>query len=88
MDFDDRWPDFSATALAHGVRSTLSLPMIVGDQSVGALNLYAVEEDAFSESDVRASQRFAGSHRPAGRTGRRCQFLADARPLRADHSVA
>src|SRR3954453_14857351 len=37
---DDRWPEFAAAATAHGVRSTLSLPMLAGASAVGALNFY------------------------------------------------
>src|SRR3954470_5987486 len=28
LDQDERWPEFAATALAHGVRSMLSMPML------------------------------------------------------------
>lgn len=43
-----RWPEFSATALRHGIQSTMSLPVIVGESSVGALNFYARRPDAFA----------------------------------------
>ncbi len=38
---EDRWPEFSDAARKHGIQSTLSLPMVVDGESVGALNLYA-----------------------------------------------
>jgi GAF domain-containing protein len=56
---DDRWPEFSRAALAHGVRSTLSLPLLVGEGSVGALNFYSTQEDGFSDEDQRNSETFA-----------------------------
>jgi GAF domain-containing protein len=46
---DDRWPEFCTRAAAAGVRSTLSLPLVVGDASLGALNLYSREANGFSE---------------------------------------
>lgn len=59
LDSDDRWPEFAAAATAHGVRSTLSLPLLAGVRSVGALNLYAGAADAFGEGAVRTGQLFA-----------------------------
>jgi GAF domain-containing protein len=46
---EDRWPEFCARAAAAGVRSTLSLPLVVGDASLGALNLYSRVANGFSE---------------------------------------
>src|SRR5689334_22216774 len=36
-----RWPAFAAQAAEHGVQSSLSLPLAVGGETVGALNLYS-----------------------------------------------
>lgn len=47
----NRFPAFAQASLQHGVNSTLSLPMIAGDQGVGAFNLYAREERAFTDGD-------------------------------------
>src|SRR5665213_2389471 len=38
---DDRWPEFARLAAAHGIRSTLSVPLTARSQNLGALNLYA-----------------------------------------------
>ena len=46
------WPAFRQAAAAHGIGSTLSLPMVVDKNVVGAMNLYAHEERAF---DARAA---------------------------------
>ena len=59
LDDDERWPEFAAAALDHGVRSTLSLPMLVGDSAVGALNLYAGVERAFGEPEAQTGGMFA-----------------------------
>ena len=56
---DDRWPEFAAVAMAHGVHSTLSLPMLAGERSVGAMNLYAAGDRAFSDVDAAVGQLFA-----------------------------
>jgi GAF domain-containing protein len=56
----DRWTEFARCAAAHGVRSTLSLPLIAGSSTIGALNLYAEVEQAFGPADTEAAQRFAG----------------------------
>jgi GAF domain-containing protein len=44
---ETRWPAFASFAVAHGVASSLSLPLRVGDRTIGALNLYAHEPAAF-----------------------------------------
>jgi GAF domain-containing protein len=56
---DVRWPEFSRRAFDHGVRSSLSLPLLVGDDSVGALNFYSRQEDAFTDEDQQNGQTFA-----------------------------
>jgi GAF domain-containing protein len=46
---ETRWPEFCARAAAGGIRSTLSSPLVVGDASFGALNLYSRAPYGFSE---------------------------------------
>jgi GAF domain-containing protein len=46
---ETRWPEFCARAAAGGIRSTLSLPLVVGATSLGALNLYSRAPNGFSE---------------------------------------
>ena len=46
---DPRWPKFAARALEHGVVGMLSFQLYARDVSIGALNLYAAEPDAFDE---------------------------------------
>ena len=50
-DASATYPEFAQLAKEHGVQSTLSLPMVAGGQSVGALNLYARTANGFSEED-------------------------------------
>jgi GAF domain-containing protein len=57
---DERWPEFSEAARQHGIRSTISLPMVVGERAVGALNLYSREVARFHEKQEEWGMTFAG----------------------------
>jgi GAF domain-containing protein len=54
------WPAFRKAAADHGILSTLSLPLVVAERAVGAVNLYAREVDAFGDVDRAAASLFAG----------------------------
>ena len=56
---DDRWPEFATSAMAHGVRSTLSLPMLTSERSVGAMNFYAGADRAFGDAEADVGKLFA-----------------------------
>jgi AmiR/NasT family two-component response regulator len=56
---DDRWPEFTSRATAHGVRSVLSLPFAAPDL-LGALNVYASDESVFDEAAQARGQQFSG----------------------------
>lgn len=47
----DVYPEFARAARAHGIQSTISLPLVAGDDRVGALNLYAQIPDGFTSDD-------------------------------------
>ena len=47
----DDYPEFARAAQAHGVQSTLSLPLMAGDERLGALNLYARVAGGFTTDD-------------------------------------
>jgi GAF domain-containing protein len=55
---DDRWGPFNEAAAAHGIRSTLSIPLVANYEGVGALNFYAPEPNGFSEDDVVVGSQF------------------------------
>jgi hypothetical protein len=44
---EDTWQLFGAATAAVGVASTLSLPILVGEEVVAGVNLYASTKDAF-----------------------------------------
>jgi GAF domain-containing protein len=51
---ETRWPAFADMAAAHGILSTLSLPLRVNGDALGALNLYSRAVDGFVEDEVPA----------------------------------
>jgi GAF domain-containing protein len=57
---DSRWPRFGGRVARMRVHSALSLPLIVGDQVIGAINAYARNRDAFAEHAVQLGCQFAG----------------------------
>ena len=61
VEATDRYPEFSKAAQAHGVFSTLSLPLVAGSQGIGALNLYAHAPDSFSQEDELIGIELASS---------------------------
>ena len=56
---DGRWREFSNAAAERGVRSSLSLPLTLGEQTFGGLNLYGGEEGSFQEADEEVGALFA-----------------------------
>jgi GAF domain-containing protein len=50
---DPRWPHFAATAAGAGLGSTLSVPLVVGGDGLGALNIYCRRENGFTAADER-----------------------------------
>jgi len=59
MAAEERWTPYPARAAQLGVRSSLSLPLVVEGRSGGALNLYATEPEVFSADDEATATRWA-----------------------------
>jgi GAF domain-containing protein len=59
MATDGRWPAYRPHALAHGVASSLSLPLIVEGETIGALNIYGSAVAQFDGSPTRRGEAFA-----------------------------
>lgn len=55
----DRWPAYCRAAERLDVRAVASIPMWLGDQKVGALDLYNAEVRAWEEDDMAAAQVMA-----------------------------
>jgi GAF domain-containing protein len=58
---EPRWPLFGPGAEQLGVHSALSLPLLVKDRVVGALNVYSHSRSAFDANSVRNGELFARS---------------------------
>lgn len=56
---ENRWSRYRGHAVAHGVISSLSLPLAVDGHTVAALNLYAKEPAAFRGEARRHAEAFA-----------------------------
>lgn len=55
------YPAFAEACQEHGVRSTLSVPLVNGDASIGALNLYAHVRAGFDDDDERLVEDLAAA---------------------------
>ena len=56
---EERWPVFTRRAVEKGVLSSLSVPLVVDDRGIGALNFYSHAENAFSDQDEAVASAFA-----------------------------
>ncbi len=56
---DGPWPKFRQAAAGYGIGSTMSLPMLVGERAVGAMNLYSYAEHSFGDNEVAYGHPFA-----------------------------
>ena len=75
---DGRWPELAARARASGFASSLAVPLAVGDEVLGALNLYS-----------RTARAFADAERQAGLLGHQASItLANACALRRAELLA
>jgi len=54
-----RWPRFSAAGLEAGFQSVFALPLRLRDVTIGALNLFGVEQTPMDERDVIVARAFA-----------------------------
>ena len=48
----DRYPEYEATARAHGILSTLGVPLLSQGTGIGAMNLYARTAHSFTPEDA------------------------------------
>jgi GAF domain-containing protein len=79
------WPRFGPRVGRMGIHSALSLPLLVSDRVVGAINVYAREKQAFDEHAAELGELFAT---PAAVAVHNAQVLAQARALAAQLQTA
>lgn len=60
MEREPRWPSYMPRAVELGAASMVSVPMTVESKTVGALNVYSREVDAFAADDVSVIEIVAG----------------------------
>ena len=75
---DHRWPRFGGRVARRGVHSVVSLPLIVPDRVVGAMNVYAHAKDVFNDRAAELGEIFAA---PAAIAVQNAQVLAQAQRL-------
>lgn len=75
---EPRWPRFGPRVSRMGVHSVLSLPLLLPDRVVGALNVYAHPKDAFAPNAIRIGELFA---RPAAVSVHNAQVLYQSQRL-------
>jgi GAF domain-containing protein len=53
------YEEFAQACLEHGIRSTLSMPLVAAHEGIGALNFYSSDKGGFSASDEEVAEEFA-----------------------------
>ena len=61
LDRDGPWSDFRGACVRQGVLSVLAVPLIVDDDPIGVLGLYAESSHAFSAVQVDVAAEFAAA---------------------------
>src|SRR6476620_8771139 len=59
VDTDPRWPEYQEQLAAHGCRSTLGVPLEIGEESAAALNFFASTTGVFTADIVAEAAGFA-----------------------------
>ena len=59
MRTEERWPAYTPYAAEHGVLSSLSVPLPVQEEILGAINVYSREPATFDDDAVEIACRFA-----------------------------
>jgi GAF domain-containing protein len=78
LDTDPNWPRFGPRAAKLGVQSALSLPLLVGKKTLGAMNVYAHAVDAFDDRAILLGEMYAV---PAAISVQNAQALSQAQRL-------
>jgi GAF domain-containing protein len=75
---EPRWPRFGPRVGRLGVNSALSLPLLLGERVLGAMNVYARARDAFTADAVRIGELYA---LPAAVSAHNAHLLARSQRL-------
>jgi len=80
---EERWDSYRPHALANGIMSSLSLPLVVDGECLGALNLYSATPAAFA-----GPQRAQGEAFAAQCTAALTLALRQVRQVQVQHQLA
>jgi GAF domain-containing protein len=90
MRTEQRWPDYAQHAAAHGVLSSLSVPLPFQGATIGALNTYARRPGVIDDHDIELAEEVAawlaiaiGNAEAAARTSEDLTHLRTAMMSRA-----
>ena len=59
MRSEQRWPDYAQNAAAHGVLSSLSVPLPFQGATIGALNTYSGQPRVIDDHDIELAEEVA-----------------------------
>jgi GAF domain-containing protein len=59
MREETRWPDYAPAVTRRGVLSSLSLPLPIQDQYIGAVNVYSTKPHGFPDEHIPLGQTIA-----------------------------
>jgi GAF domain-containing protein len=76
---EHRWPAYTPTAWGKGIRSTLSVPLILEGEANAGLNLYSTRTHGFSGQDIEAAEAYAGQASKALRLSVRIAHLSETK---------
>ena len=76
---ENRWPQYVEAASNQGMRSILSVPLLVEGDTRAALNLYSERPNAFTEGDIERAEVFASHASKSLRLALKIAQLSDAR---------
>jgi transcriptional regulator with GAF, ATPase, and Fis domain len=85
---EQRWDGYRPHAIAHGVLSSLSLPLTVEAETLGALNLYSATPGAFAGPQREHAEAFAAQCAAALTVGLRQLHQAQAQHQLAEAMVS
>jgi GAF domain-containing protein len=60
MREETRWPDYAATVVSRGVLSSMSVPLPLQTELLGALNCYSRQPSSFGDDSIQAAVEVAG----------------------------
>ena len=59
LEHEHRWPSYRSTALEHGARAVLAVPMPVAERRIGALNIYRRTSHDWDDTEIQIARALA-----------------------------